>query len=257
MEGHESGSSRADERCYAHWGSMEDAFARSLVTARQQVAAVVAVVGGWRPRRVLEIGAGTGALLRLLSEQGFAEEYAATDISQISVDFLNRHSFSGFTGAAKASVDGLPYEDRSFDLAMILHVLEHVPDPLVALEEASRVASKVYLEVPVELALLPTAKAAWLTLARGHIRSINPIGHIHFFSVRAVHNLVRSAGLEVEAEFRYRLGLEWLSMHFGRQSLNTRIRQALGSVLPIGLYGALLSTSFSVLCRRPSSSDRA
>ncbi len=252
MESHESGSSQADERLYAHYGSMEDAFARSLVMARQQVAAVVAVVGGWRPRRVLDISAGAGAMLRLFGEQGFAEEYAATDISRLSVDFVYRHSFPGFTSAVKASVEGLPYEDRSFDLALLSHVLEHVPDPIIALEEASRVASKVCLEVPLELALLPTAKAAWLALARGRIRSINRIGHVHFFSVRAVRDLIHTAGLEIEAEFRYRLGFEWLSMHYGRDSLNTRIRETLGSLLPIVIYGFFLSTHFTVLCSSAS-----
>ena len=59
----EAAVSRADERLYAHYGSMDDALARSLVKAGQQVAAVLAVVGGWRPRRVLDIAAGVGAIL--------------------------------------------------------------------------------------------------------------------------------------------------------------------------------------------------
>lgn len=253
MDTYELRSSRADERYYAHHASMEAAFSRSLVMAKQQVSAVLAVVGDWRPRRVMDIAAGVGALLRLLSDKGFAQEYAATDMSQLSVSFLNDHPFPGFVGATKASVDNLPYGDRSFDLAILSHVLEHVPDPIIALEEASRVAGKVFLEVPLELALLPTAKAAWITMARGRIRSINRIGHIHFFSVRGVRDLVRLAGLQIEAEFRYRHDLDWLSMHFGKDSMNTRIREALGSLLPIGLYGFFLSTKLAVLCSRAPS----
>ncbi len=253
MDGHELRLSRADERLYGHFGSMDEALSRSMVMARQQVSAVLAVVGDWRPRRVVDIAAGAGAMLRLLSDTGFAQEYAATDISQLSVSFLNDHPFPGFVGATKAGVDNLPYGDRSFDLAILSHVLEHVPDPIIALEEASRVAGKVCLEVPLELALLPTAKAAWITMVRGRIRSINRIGHIHFFSVRGVRDLVRSAGLQIEAEFRYRLGLEWLNMHFGEDSMNSRIREALGSMLPIGLYGFFLSTHFTMLCSKPSS----
>lgn len=252
MDDHGASLSRADERLYAHYGSMEDAFARSLVMARQQVTAVLTVVGGWRPRRVLDISAGAGAMLRLFGEQGFAKEYAATDISQLSVSFMNDHPFPGFVGATKASIEGLPYEDGSFDLAILSHVLEHVTDPVIALEEAARVATKVCVEVPLELALLPTAKAALVTLVRGRIRSINRIGHVHFFSARAVRDLVRYAGLAVEREFRYRLGREWLDMHFGVGAMNVRVREVLGKVLPIGLYGFLLSTSFTVLCSKPS-----
>jgi len=257
MDTYELRSSAADERLYGHFRCMDEALSRSMVMAKQQVSAVLAVVGDWRPRRVVDIGAGAGAMLRLLSDKGFAQEYAATDISQLSVSFMNNHPVPGFVGATKAGVDNLPYGDQSFDLAILSHVLEHIPDPLIALEEASRVAGKVCLEVPLELVLLPTAKAAWLTLARGRIRSINRVGHIHFFSVRGLRYLVRSAGLRIEAEFRYRLGLDWLSMHFGKDSMNTRTREALGCLLPIGVYGALLSTNFAVLCSRPPSSDGA
>lgn len=253
MDGPESNLSRADERCYGHYGSMEEAFARSMVKAGQQVSAIQEAVKDWRPRRVLDIGAGTGAILRLLSDKAFAEEYAASDISQLCVSYLNDHPFPGFVGATKASVDDLPYEDQSFDLAILSHVLEHVPDPIIALEEASRVATKVCFEVPLELAFLPTAKAALITLIRGRIRSINRIGHLHFYCVRGVRELVRSAGLQIETHFRYRIGLEWLNMHFGRGSLNVRIRETFGSVLPINLYGFFFTTHLTVLCSKASS----
>jgi len=253
MGGLERNLSRADERCYGHYGSMEEALARSIVTSKQHVAAVLEVVKDWRPRRVLDIGAGAGAMLRLLSEKGFAQEYAATDLSQLSVSFLNNHPFPGFVGATKAGADNLPYEDQSFDLAILSHVLEHVPDPVLTLEEAARVAARVCFEVPLELAFLPTAKAALITMIWGRIRSINRIGHLHFYCVRCVRDLVRSAGLQMEAHFRYRIGIEWLNMHFGTGSLNVRIRETFGSVLPINLYGFFFTTHFTALCSKASS----
>lgn len=228
---------------------MEEALSRCMPWAQSEVSAILAVVGDWRPRRVVEIGAGTGAALRLLADMGFAQEYAATDISEMSVSFLNGHRFPHFVGATRGSADNLPYGDQSFDLAILSHVLEHVPDPVIALEEASRVAVKVCIELPLELALLPKAKALWINLAHGRV-PVNLMGHLHFFSVRGVRDLVRSAGLQVEAEFRHRVGTEWLAMHYGENSMNCRIRQSLGSLLPIGLYGLLLSTNFTVLCSR-------
>jgi ubiquinone/menaquinone biosynthesis C-methylase UbiE len=201
---------------------------------------------------VIDIGAGTGAMLEVLSERGFAQEYAATDISELAVSFMNEHPFPGFVGAIKASADNLPYEDQSFDLAILSHVLEHVPDPAIALEEASRVAVRVCVELPIELALLPKSKAILTNLSRGRV-PINPIGHLHFFSVRGVRDLVRTAGLRIETEFRYRTGLQWLRMHYGKGSMNCWIREKLGSIFPIWLYGFFLSTNFVVLCSRPQS----
>lgn len=253
---HEFRSSRTDESCYNHQPSMEQALARALPTARDRVAAVLAVVGAWRPRRMVDMGAGPGAMLRLFAEITFAQEYAAADVSQLSVDFLNRTPFPGFVGATRASVDQPPWEDQSFDLATAAHVLEHVVDPVIALQEIARIATKVCIELPLELALLPKAKAVLVNLAHGRV-PVNTMKHLHFFSVRGVRDLVRTAGLRIEAEYRYRVGFEWLSMNYGKNSLNCRIRQALGSVLPIGLYGALLSTNLVVLCSRPSSPNGA
>lgn len=252
MDENQRVSSRTDEKCYSHFASMDEAYSIGMPSARDQAVAVRASVGGWRPRRMIDIGSGTGAMLEVLSEWGFAREYAATDISELAVSFMNEHPFPGFGGAIRASADNLPYEDQSFDLATLAHVLEHVPDPIIALQEASRVASRVCVILPIELALLPKSKAILTNLNRGW-GPISPMGHLHFFSVRGVRDLVRTAGLRIETEFRYRASLEWLSMNYGEGSMNRWIRGKLGSIFPIWLYGFFLSTNFAVLCSRPRS----
>ena len=48
-----------------------------------------------------------------------------------------------------ASGDRLPFEDDSFDFVLASHVVEHMPDPIAALREWVRVASRyVFLVVP-------------------------------------------------------------------------------------------------------------
>jgi ubiquinone/menaquinone biosynthesis C-methylase UbiE len=122
---------------------MDEALSRAIPMARSQASAVVTVAGSWRPRRMVDIGAGTGSMLRVLSQQNFAQEYAAVDISELSVSFINHRPFPSLVGAIKAPAEQLPHKDhQSFDLATLSHVRDHLSDPLIALEEASRVASK-------------------------------------------------------------------------------------------------------------------
>ena len=47
-----------------------------------------------------------------------------------------------------ADVDRLPFRDRSFDVVVCSHVLEHVDDPEKACHELMRVARRGYIETP-------------------------------------------------------------------------------------------------------------
>jgi ubiquinone/menaquinone biosynthesis C-methylase UbiE len=47
-----------------------------------------------------------------------------------------------------ASVESLPFADKAFDFVHCTHVLEHVPDPIAACRELSRVGRRGYVECP-------------------------------------------------------------------------------------------------------------
>jgi SAM-dependent methyltransferase len=141
-----------------------------------------------RPRRVVEMGCGEGAVAADLMRTGFAETYAGYDISASGVAAarareVERADFQTFDGVR------LPAEDRWYDLAILSHVVEHLEHPRILLAEAKRVAQYVIVEVPLELNLRTPQHFQW-----------NDVGHINLYSPLLIRHLLESCGLEVLAE---------------------------------------------------------
>ena len=83
---------------------------------------------------VLDAGAGQGTMSARLEQLGY--EVTSTDVSGTAVEIL-RAQLSGTV--AEASVTDLPFDDESFDGAVLGEVLEHVEDDRGALAELARV----------------------------------------------------------------------------------------------------------------------
>jgi len=76
---------------------------------------------------ILEVGVGTGRILRPLAERG-------------SRGMLARASSKGLPVLVRATAYRLPFRDRSFDAVLFAHVLHLLDDPAAGLREAARVS---------------------------------------------------------------------------------------------------------------------
>jgi SAM-dependent methyltransferase len=110
---------------------------RGSILARQQRRAdelLAPFVAHLRPGdRILDIGSGEGLLADALLRRGF--NVSLVDVVDKSMlPHLQPTVFDGIT---------LPYPDDAFDVALLITVLHHIPDPERSLREASRVARRV------------------------------------------------------------------------------------------------------------------
>jgi SAM-dependent methyltransferase len=159
--------------------------------ARSKAAHVRALCAraGLEPASLVEIGCGDGALLAEL--RGLAPVLDGFELSAPAAEMARRHvpearRIEPYDG------ERVPAEDGAYDLAVLSHVLEHVPEPAPLLAEAARVARWVLVEVPLEANRSAARPAKRAEAAR--------IGHLHAFDRPAVAALIAGAGLRTVAE---------------------------------------------------------
>lgn len=90
-----------------------------------------------KPVKMLEVGCGDGAMLKLLKAQGI--EAQGVDASSSGIQ---RCAAAGLRAQClDVSVDGLPFGDDEFDMVVSLETLEHLMNPYYAVQEVRRVLS--------------------------------------------------------------------------------------------------------------------
>jgi SAM-dependent methyltransferase len=172
---------------YARWRAL------GAVGKADHTLALCARAGLWaggHPINTLEVGCGDGALLSELHRRDFGGRLAGVEITQAAVALAR----------ARPEIDSvelydglrLPAPDDAYDLGILSHVLEHVPDPPALLAEVARVCRAVLVEVPLEQNV-----SARRASKRGHAEQI---GHLQRLDRDGARLIVARAGLRVACE---------------------------------------------------------
>jgi len=168
--------------------------------------------------RILDVGCGTGANLKMLAAYGRAE---GVDISEQAVEFCRQR---GLDSVKLGAAEELPYEDDSFELVTALDVVEHLDDDVAGLREMRRVLrrdGRVLLFVPAFMFLwgvqddvshhrrrytLPSLLKA--VEAAGFAVEWSSYANISFFlPVLLVRSVMRWLGLRAETEYGINISL--------------------------------------------------
>lgn len=201
---------------------------------------------GIAPGSTLDVGCGDGALLSELRGRDFGGRLEGMEISE--------HALA--IACARPQIDlarlfdgeRLPVGDGAFDLGVISHVLEHVPDPAALLGEVARACRAVVFEVPLE--------ANWSAGRTSKREHAVEIGHLHRLDRRAAREIAKRAGLRIGAELEDPLPLEvqrFFATTGAKQATATvkwAIRASAHGLLP-PLARRVFTVHYACLCLAP------
>jgi SAM-dependent methyltransferase len=153
---------------------------------------------GGHPINTLEVGCGDGALLSELHRRSFGGRLTGVEITQAAVDIARERPEIDSVELYDGS--NLEVTDGTYELGILSHVLEHVPDPPALLAEVARACRAVVVEVPLEQNI--SAKRA---SKREHA---DEVGHLQRLDRSAARELVAQAGLSIAGELEDPLPLE-------------------------------------------------
>jgi SAM-dependent methyltransferase len=151
-----------------------------------------------RPSSLVELGAGTGAVIAELERRGVADRLLAIDYSDEALAYLRDRNPSIDTIKAditSSTTPELPY----FDVAVLSHVVEHLEDPRSFLNSVRRNVKFNYIviEVPLENLLAGRFKS------KVQDRSNNSAGHVQFFTSSSFENVITESGFRIIDRRRY------------------------------------------------------
>jgi len=147
-------------------------------------------------RLLLDIGCGSGTFLHVAETYGFVPH--GMDQSGRALEIAGRQY--GFP--LKRGVVGDPvWEGRRFDFVTMFHVLEHLPNPRLGLEYASRL-----LQPDGVLVLqVPNVASVQARMFGNFWRGLDVPRHVINFTPKALDCLLREAGFEFRIKTRFSL----------------------------------------------------
>jgi SAM-dependent methyltransferase len=191
------------------------------------------------PRKVAEIGCGSGGILVELSKYYPDAYFSGYDISS--------QAFAIASQKANARIeffhdDLIVANRRGFDLLMAIDVFEHVPDYIGFIHALKDLAEYKLFHIPLDLSVQGMLRPAALQYSR------KVVGHLHYFTKETALATLVDTGFEVIG-WQYTHGSEELSGRKLRtRLLNTprRLLRTVNTDLSVRLFGG---SSMMVLTR--------
>ncbi|MHA2146983.1 MAG: class I SAM-dependent methyltransferase [Candidatus Thorarchaeota archaeon] len=215
-------------------------------SAIEKCNSIVELCSDFKYHKVVDIGCGLCNIISRLNELSFADEFYGVEVSSSVVRFIqDRIQIPQLKAVYLIDTSNMDFETNSFDLGILTHVIEHIPNPDTVLREALRVCKHVLIEVPLEDCLSVNVFSRIREKMGGRARTDNPAGHIHFFAKSSFRKLVKESGGRILGERTYR---SWKVFHTKfRPSTIIRYFQSILFYIIFKITGTLIVASHYAL----------
>ena len=140
-------------------------------------------------KAVLDIGCGTGGLLRAIHEQRTAAKLFGLDLSEVMIALARAKLRNADLRVGDS--EHLPYENDAFDLVTCTFSFHHYPNPEGVLAEVHRVLHAGGRLIMADPSIFPPLRQAFNVLTR-----FSSDGGVHYYSMREMTGLAKSVGLK-------------------------------------------------------------
>jgi SAM-dependent methyltransferase len=136
--------------------------------------------------RIADIGCGAGGVLFELSQLMDKEiNYYGYDISRQAIDLATKHAKANLYFKSEDLLSANNY--LSFDILLIIDVIEHIPDYIDFLKKCRTKANYKIYHIPLDLSVSSV-------LSDSFVESRRNLGHVHYFSLQSAIASLKDTG---------------------------------------------------------------
>lgn len=178
------------EMYYQTWSYLDHVWDCPLSRPNDTLKYMLEQIKRYKPKgKLLEIGFGAGSFLNLAKSEGY--EVSGIDISLRSVKYVKRRFR---LDAFVTNIENPGLKEKSFDIVVICHTLEHLRRPYQSLEN-------IYRLLKDDGILVLTTPNSWLYLLKAHIVKYFPFLKKHVYMVFQDTSSVRKESGEMSLPF--------------------------------------------------------
>jgi SAM-dependent methyltransferase len=176
---------------------------------------------------LLDVGGGAGLILAGVSS--YIEKQHRIKVSKYTLDLspgmleIQKQRNPQLVKALNEDIRCTTLRDKEIDLALLIDLLEHVPNPVQALEEIKRISCYALFKVPLDAYLAGTI-GNLLKGGKPRRQAIEKIGHINMYTYSRVKNQIEKHTGHIVSSYFTNTHEYYLNSPYYKDSLNIQSR---------------------------------